>query len=127
MAQISFTRGGVEFTVFTDDDESPVEKTKVLAADAPEFFKLVNDIDQGARAADVFAARESTATKDVPVNQSAPPSTETPTCPHGTMNDLIDGKTREGKPYKFRYYCASMDKNNKCNPAGKVPNPNYVD
>jgi hypothetical protein len=119
MPEISFSRGGVTITVYTEADESPVDQVKVIAGAAPELFKLVNDIDQGARAADVFAARESTATKDVPVNTSTPPSTETPTCPHGTMNDCQGMKTKNGEPYKFRYYCPSKDRNNKCNPAGR--------
>jgi len=84
-----------------------IEDLKELAANAPETFKLLDDIRQGALASEVFAARTSTSTPDVPTNASVPPATDIPSCPHGVMKDLRGGKTKAGAAYKFMFYCAA--------------------
>lgn len=116
MSFIRFTKGGVSFEVDLPEGTALAD----VAKDSPEIFKLISDIEDGGRAAEVFFARASTETPTPPVNASVPPSSSIPSCPHGLMKDLRGGKTKAGEPYKFAYYCdAKKEDATKCNPAGR--------
>lgn len=89
---IKVTIGGVELSA------EDVQGLEDLAAAAPAIFQSYKELEQGAITAEVFAAKNSTATPAVTSSASTNPN-GAPSCPHGVMNDLA------AKNYKHRWYC----------------------
>lgn len=94
---VAVTIGGVRF-------EGELKDFDAFAADSPELFKKVKEIEQAALVVGVLT--KAPANTGNPSNQASegPP----PKCTHGVMKDLKE------KNYKHRFYCASTDRSNQC-------------
>lgn len=92
---IEITIGGVK--LLAEDVQGLEDQAEQL----PAVFKFFKEMEQAAITAEVFAAKNSTATPAVTSSASTNPN-GAPSCPHGVMVDL---NTTKGTNYKHKWYC----------------------